>query len=76
MTNREPEISRALVLGHTADIELHRAQEILRNESINPEVVMEFSPEKSGVLAGINDVKTLLNRNLPETGREVARNGM
>ena len=71
MTNREPEISRALVLGHTADIELHRAREILRNESINPEVVMEFSPEKSGVLAGINDVKTLLNRNLPETGREV-----
>ena len=32
---------------------------------------MEFTPEKSGVLAGINDIKTLLNRNLPETGREV-----
>ncbi|MCH7592991.1 MAG: nicotinate phosphoribosyltransferase [Chloroflexi bacterium] len=71
MTSRETEISRALVLGHTADIELHRAREILRNESINPEVVMEFTPEKPGVLAGINDVKTLLNRNLPETGREV-----
>jgi len=71
MINSEPDISRALVIGDTADIELHRAREILRNESINPEVVMEFSPEISGVLAGINDVKTLLNRNLPETGREV-----
>lgn len=71
MTNRDPEISRALVLGHTADIELHRAREILRNESVNPEVVMEFSAEKAGVLAGINEVKLLLNRNLPETGREV-----
>jgi len=59
------------VLGHTADIELHRAREILRNESVNPEVVMEFSAEKAGVLAGINEVKLLLNRNLPETGREV-----
>ena len=71
MTNRDPEISRALVLGHTADMELHRAREILRNESVNPEVVMEFSAEKAGVLAGINEVKLLLNRNLPETGREV-----
>ncbi len=59
------------MLGHTADIELHRAREILRNESVNPEVVMEFSAEKAGVLAGINEVKLLLNRNLPETGREV-----
>ncbi|MDA1257374.1 MAG: nicotinate phosphoribosyltransferase [Chloroflexi bacterium] len=71
MNNREPEISRSLVLGHTADIELHRAREILRNESVNPEVVMEFAPESAGVLAGVNEVKTLLNRNLPETGREV-----
>ncbi|MEE8363260.1 MAG: nicotinate phosphoribosyltransferase [Dehalococcoidia bacterium] len=71
MTNRDFEISRSVLVGDTADVFLHRSLEILRNESVNPEVVMEFAPERGGVLAGINDVKALLSRVLPETGREV-----
>ncbi|MFW6174588.1 MAG: nicotinate phosphoribosyltransferase [Chloroflexota bacterium] len=70
-SNRPFEISRSLMVGDTADTFLHRSLEILRNESVNPEVVMEFAASRDGVLAGINDVKTLLSRILPETGREV-----
>jgi nicotinate phosphoribosyltransferase len=44
---------------------------ILRNEGINPEVVVEFTAERDGVFCGITEVKTLLDRVLPETGREV-----
>ncbi|NQW19950.1 MAG: nicotinate phosphoribosyltransferase [Chloroflexi bacterium] len=65
------EISRSVLTGYTADNELHRALTILRNEGINPEVVVEFTAEQDGVFCGINEVKTLLGRVLPETGREV-----
>jgi nicotinate phosphoribosyltransferase len=44
---------------------------ILRNEGINPEVVVEFTAERDGIFCGITEVKTLLDRVLPETGREV-----
>jgi len=65
------EIGRSVLTGYTADNELHRALTILRNEGVNPEVVVEFSAERDGVFCGITEVKTLLDRVLPETGREV-----
>ncbi|SUZ47693.1 uncharacterized protein METZ01_LOCUS547, partial [marine metagenome] len=65
------EIGRSVLTGYTADNELHRALTILRNEGVNPEVVVEFTAERDGVFCGISEVKTLLNRVLPETGREV-----
>jgi len=65
------EIGRSVLTGYTADNELHRALTILRNEGINPEVVVEFTAERSGTFCGITEVKTLLSRVLPETGREV-----
>ena len=65
------EIGRSVLTGYTADNELHRALTILRNEGINPEVVVEFTAERDGVFCGITEVKTLLDRVLPETGREV-----
>ena len=65
------EIGRSVLTGYTADNELHRALTILRNEGGNPEVVVEFTAERDGVFCGISEVKTLLNRVLPETGREV-----
>ena len=65
------EIGRSVLTGYTADNELHRALTILRNEGVNPEVVVEFAAERDGVFCGITEVKTLLDRVLPETGREV-----
>ena len=65
------EIGRSVLTGYTADNELHRALSILRNEGINPEVVVEFTAERDGIFCGITEVKTLLDRVLPETGREV-----
>ena len=65
------EIGRSVLTGYTADNELHRALTILRNEGVNPEVVVEFTAERDGIFCGITEVKTLLNRVLPETGREV-----
>jgi len=65
------EIGRSVLTGYTADNELHRALTILRNEGVNPEVVVEFTVERDGVFCGITEVKTLLDRVLPETGREV-----
>ena len=70
-TPGEFEIGRSVLTGYTADNELHRALTILRNEGINPEVVVEFTAQREGVLCGISEVKTLLDRVLPETGREV-----
>ena len=64
------EIGRSVLTGYTADNELHRALSILRNEGINPEVVVEFTAERDGIFCGITEVKTLLDRVLPETGRE------
>ena len=65
------EIGRSVLTGYTADNELHRALTILRNEGVNPEVVVEFTAERDAVLCGITEVKTLLDRVLPETDREV-----
>lgn len=65
------EIGRSVLTGYTADNELHRALTILRNEGVNPEVVVEFTAERDGVFCGITEVKALLGRVLPETGREV-----
>ena len=71
MTTNESEIARPVLVGDTADIYLHRTLTILRLESINPDVVMEFSPGQDCVFAGIGEVIPLLSRVLPETGREV-----
>ena len=74
MTTTTPgdfEIGRSVLTGYTADNELNRSLTILRNEGVNPEVVVEFTAERASVLCGINEVKKLLDRVLPETGREV-----
>ena len=71
MVNSEFEIRRPVLVGDTADVYLQRTLTILRNESINPEVTMEFSPQRGGVFCGIVEVRALLARVLPETGSEV-----
>ena len=71
MVTTEFEVRRPVLVGDTADVYLQRTLTILRNESINPEVAMEFAPERGGVFCGISEVRALLARILPETGREV-----
>ena len=71
MVGPEFEIRRPVLVGDTADVFLQRTQTILRNESINPTVTMEFAPTTGGVLCGILEVRNLLGRILPETGIEV-----
>ena len=71
MVSPEFEVKRPVLVGDTADVYLQRTLTILRNESINPDVAMEFAPKRAGVFCGVSEVKTLLARVLPETGREV-----
>ena len=71
MTTRDFEVPRSVLVGDTADNELVRAQTILRNEGVNPEVVVEFTAGDDGIFCGITEARTLLARILPETGREV-----
>ncbi len=71
MTTREFEIGNSLLVGDTADVYFHRTMTILRNEGVNPNVVMEFFADRDGILSGINEVRSLLTKILPETGREV-----
>jgi len=57
--------------GETADIYFLRTVEILKKEKINPVATMEVFPRGPGILCGIEEVKTLLEKVLPEDSREV-----
>ena len=65
------EIRPSIRVGETADVYLQRTLTILRNEGVNPTVTMEMSPERSGILCGIDEVLLLLDAVLPDTGGEV-----
>ena len=71
MVSPEFEIRRPVLVGDTADVFLQRTLTILRNEGINPVVSMDFSPERKGIFCGLEEVRVLLARILPETGSEV-----
>ena len=71
VNNNDFEIRRPVLVGDTADVYLQRTLTILRNEGVNPVVVMEFAPERSGVICGILEARALLARVLPDTGSEV-----
>ena len=65
------EVRPSLITGDTADVYLHRTQRILRNEGMNPVVVMEFSVTGPGVLCGCQEVRAVLERVTSEGNREV-----
>ena len=65
------EIRHSVLVGDTSDVYQQRTLTILRNENINPTVTMEFFPERDGLLCGVREVRSLLERVLPETGIEV-----
>ena len=71
MVNTPFDIRPSILVGDTADVYLQRTLTILRNESINPTVTMEFFPRSDGVFCGIREVRALLAKVLPETGSEV-----
>ena len=65
------EPSEAVLSGETADIYLARTIDILRHEALNPVATMEVFSSRAGVLCGMEEVKALLARILPEGNREV-----
>ena len=65
------EPSEAVLSGDTADIYFAHTVDILRQEGLNPVATMEVFPNRSGLLCGMEEVKALLNKVLPEGKREV-----
>jgi nicotinate phosphoribosyltransferase len=59
-----------ILSGDTADIYFVRAVDILRREGINSAATMEIFPSRAGMLCGMEEVKALLAKVLPEE-REV-----
>ncbi len=58
--------SQATLSGYNSDIYFPRSRQILEAEGIDPIVVMEVFPGKPGILCGMEEVKSLLARVLPE----------
>ena len=65
------EPSNSVLSGETSDVYFLRTVEILRKEGINPVATMEVFPSRDGILCGMEEVKALLARVLPENNREV-----
>jgi len=65
------EIPDSWLSGETADIYFPRTVEILKKEGINPVATMEVFPRRAGILCGIEEVKSLLAKVLPEDNCEV-----
>ncbi|MEX2431022.1 MAG: nicotinate phosphoribosyltransferase [Dehalococcoidia bacterium] len=69
--NPQFEVRPSIITGDSADVYMHRTQRILRNEGLNPTVVMEFSAARAGVLSGALEVKAVLSKVTSEGNREV-----
>lgn len=67
----EFEPSESVLSGDTTDIYFARTLDILRREGLNPVATMEVFASGAGVLCGIEEVRALLARVLPETNCEV-----
>ena len=67
----EFEPTESVLSGETADIYFARTVDILRHEALNPVATMEVFSSRAGILCGIEEVKALLSRVLPEANREV-----
>jgi len=65
------EPAEAVLSGETTDIYFAHTLEILRHEALNPVATMQVFPNRAGILCGIEEVKALLARVLPEDNREV-----
>ena len=71
MADPEFTIWPAVLTGETADVYFQRTTAVLRNESVNPVVTMEFFPHRPGLLCGVKESLTLLKQVLPKSYSEV-----
>ena len=71
MKRNEFEPSEDVISGETADIYFANTIEILRREALNPVATTEVFASRAGIFCGIEEVKALLTRILPEDSREV-----
>ena len=71
MTTPEFNVPPSVLTGDRSDVQSRRTQTILRSENVSPNVTLEFCPDRNGVLCGIEEVRTLLEKVLPDTGIEV-----
>ncbi len=62
---------QSVLSGETADIYFVRSKEILEKEGLNPVATMEVFPRRSGIICGMNEALSLLDRVLPLGNREV-----
>lgn len=65
------DIPGSMLSGHTADIYFIRTVEILKKEGLNQVATMEVFPSRPGILCGMNEVQTLLQKILPGDSSEV-----
>jgi len=65
------EPDEAVLSGESADIYFAHTIDILRHEALNPVATLEVFPSRAGILCGMEEVKALLARVLPEGNREV-----
>ncbi len=65
------EPSEAVLSGETADVYFAHTIDILRHEGLNPVATIEVFSSRAGMLCGIEEVKALLAKVLPEDKREV-----
>jgi len=73
LTTPQPrfDIPDYVIAGETSDIYFVRTVEILKKEGLNPVATMEVFPSRDGILCGMEEVKVLLSKVLPEDNREV-----
>ena len=71
MVENQFEARRAILVGDVGDIRHQRNAAVLRNNSLNPNVAIEFYSSQNGIVAGLNEVKSLLDKVLPDTGCEI-----
>ena len=74
MTSPRFEIRPAVIRGDPADAYLHWTKEVLRLESRNPMVLMDFFAAREGVLCGIEEAKALLGSVLPRVDENATAN--
>jgi len=67
----EFEPAESVLSGETTDIYFARTIEILRHEALNPVATMEVFTSRAGIVCGLEEVRALLARALPEGDCEV-----
>ena len=66
MTTHQFDIRPSIIRGDPADAYLHWTKEVMRLESQNPKVLVDFVPAREGIVYGMEEVKSLLQNVLPK----------